>query len=871
MKAESASRIIKNFVGLCPRLNEYVVVNEQCIRKAKGVKPNVLQSLRYKDYRNCLKNGTRVLGTQYQFHLYAHKVYTEHVTKVVLSVMDGKRYIEEDGSNVISRADNIAPQYTTLSQHTTPQYNTRAPRVRTCLSRSSPQKRKKANKHNIPSTRLHPQSTAETKQNLLRQQHTWWGEKYGRSYDLLSSWPDLILFLSVCDGHLVLKVNAVGTRNGSWDHRFTFSRRRRLFAGPQNPQQWPVVATESPWDPSAPGARSVDPLDCYVNHVSPEPVLHHRTVWSERSNPNDLAIRRYDSCGFQSDCETSLEVRQRRKATSLASSLHYSSLCMLANHRPVFLALMRLQLHASGYVLCSVPAAPLPGVRSNANVSTRDHEHARPYSRYLHRFVDAGCVVDQRVCMGIVSIDLWRMPQSFNVQRSFERTVASKQEEYGTNVPHPKPVLAECEEEIRKQSVIRHQRYCKREHFLRTKPNEMAQWSRIRENPVSIPRPAILISVFDGFPKSLQTKAGMGSTVQRRNTKKGGGGQEIPEKVRQTVASSGTISMRENPRATTPGFEPVSPLSRCATAAPSPALIQHVHEFPPNSGIFITLLVYFETANRSAAEKRSRSKRLMKTVHFERETTAIATLSKRGEREGVSVYSRKVRNTESSAVGEARYSDIHRQLPKELRTLRKQPRFAEPTRTAWSPLCETNKFVSFHAAIIHLLPRRSRRLTTINAPIPLHWFDSVMLHLFASRTALLSARCSTINAPLDHPPMSGRGSILNSYCLFRTEPNLCHRSLNRLINRSQGVFQHSESNIDGSVNREHLWWGPTSPQCRRVPKASYCTVAFTRRVPHPLVHSHHKHLVRRRLTISRQSSVLFTDVSLHSISPTALS
>ncbi|KAJ8873978.1 hypothetical protein PR048_024818 [Dryococelus australis] len=52
-----------------------------------------------------------------------------------------------------------------------------------------------------------------------------------------------------------------------------------------------------------------------------------------------------------------------------------------------------------------------------------------------------------------------------------------------------------------------------------------------------------------------------------------------------------------------------------------------VQKFPPNPDIFITLLVYLEAANRSAAEKRSRSKLLMKTVHFERETTAIGTRS----------------------------------------------------------------------------------------------------------------------------------------------------------------------------------------------------------------------------------------------------
>ncbi|KAJ8878497.1 hypothetical protein PR048_019075 [Dryococelus australis] len=63
----------------------YVVANEQCICTAKGVKSNVLQSLRYEDYRDCLENCTRVLGTQYQLRSHAHEVYTESVTKVVLS------------------------------------------------------------------------------------------------------------------------------------------------------------------------------------------------------------------------------------------------------------------------------------------------------------------------------------------------------------------------------------------------------------------------------------------------------------------------------------------------------------------------------------------------------------------------------------------------------------------------------------------------------------------------------------------------------------------------------------------------------------------------------------------------------------------
>ncbi|KAJ8876156.1 hypothetical protein PR048_024065 [Dryococelus australis] len=46
--------------------------------------------------------------------------------------------------------------------------------------------------------------------------------------------------------------------------------------------------------------------------------------------------------------------------------------------------------------------------------------------------------------------------------------------------------------------------------------------------------------------------------------------------------------------------------------------------------------------------------------------------------------------------------------------------------------------------------------------------------------------------------------------------------------------------------------GSTSLQCSRVLRTPSCTVYFTRRVSRLLVRSHHKHLVRRRLVISRR-------------------
>ncbi|KAJ8869188.1 hypothetical protein PR048_030758 [Dryococelus australis] len=83
MKDEYAGHIITHFVGLHPKLYAYVVANEQCIRKSKGVKPNLLQSLRHEYNRDSLKNCTRVIGTQYQFR------------------MDDKWYSEADGISTL--------------------------------------------------------------------------------------------------------------------------------------------------------------------------------------------------------------------------------------------------------------------------------------------------------------------------------------------------------------------------------------------------------------------------------------------------------------------------------------------------------------------------------------------------------------------------------------------------------------------------------------------------------------------------------------------------------------------------------------------------------------------------------------------------
>ncbi|KAJ8884102.1 hypothetical protein PR048_015959 [Dryococelus australis] len=101
MQDESAGRTITHFVGIRPKLYSYIVLNEQCVPKAKGVKPNMLQYLRFGDYVDCLNQNSRVMGNQYHFRLCCHEVYLERVTKVALSSDDDKMFVGPDNVSTL--------------------------------------------------------------------------------------------------------------------------------------------------------------------------------------------------------------------------------------------------------------------------------------------------------------------------------------------------------------------------------------------------------------------------------------------------------------------------------------------------------------------------------------------------------------------------------------------------------------------------------------------------------------------------------------------------------------------------------------------------------------------------------------------------
>ncbi|KAJ8885978.1 hypothetical protein PR048_012184 [Dryococelus australis] len=124
-------------------------------------------------------------------------------------------------------------------------------------------------------------------------------------------------------------------------------------------------------------------------------------------------------------------------------------------------------------------------------------------------------------------------------------------------------------------------------------------------------------------------------------------------------------------------------------------------------------------------------------------------------------------------------------------------------------------------------------------------------------------KANRVRFPVGSPPgfptmpliTAGRYAL----CTFRCSSALSDRSIVLKASQSDsgmvkaGFFVPSK-HIHAHMKRvpPQFTPGPANPQCSRVLRAPSQTVAFTRRVSRLLVHSHHEHLVRRRLVISRR-------------------
>ena len=91
MKDEFKEKIISEFVGLKSKMYSLTAVDNQEIKKAKGVNINVLKNIRHKEFVVLLKKIIRHKMKIIQSKL--HKTGTYDVCKISLSCFDDKRNI----------------------------------------------------------------------------------------------------------------------------------------------------------------------------------------------------------------------------------------------------------------------------------------------------------------------------------------------------------------------------------------------------------------------------------------------------------------------------------------------------------------------------------------------------------------------------------------------------------------------------------------------------------------------------------------------------------------------------------------------------------------------------------------------------------
>ena len=96
-KDEAGGKQITHFVGLRPKLYSYKVEEEGEIRKAKGVKKNVIEKcLTFEDYKKCLFSEEDLMKEMNVIRSENHDIYSMTINKVALSANEDKRLICEN-------------------------------------------------------------------------------------------------------------------------------------------------------------------------------------------------------------------------------------------------------------------------------------------------------------------------------------------------------------------------------------------------------------------------------------------------------------------------------------------------------------------------------------------------------------------------------------------------------------------------------------------------------------------------------------------------------------------------------------------------------------------------------------------------------
>ena len=97
MKDELGGKIIMEFVTLRPKTYLYLTDDGKEDKKAKGTKKCVIKRMiKFNYYKNCLFKDEIILKSRRRLISKKHNVYTENITKIVLSNNDDKRIVSSD-------------------------------------------------------------------------------------------------------------------------------------------------------------------------------------------------------------------------------------------------------------------------------------------------------------------------------------------------------------------------------------------------------------------------------------------------------------------------------------------------------------------------------------------------------------------------------------------------------------------------------------------------------------------------------------------------------------------------------------------------------------------------------------------------------
>ena len=100
MKDECAGTPISEYVGLRSKMYSVMKADEKNIRKAKGVKKNVVKKqIKHEQYKQVLFSKEQLWHGMNILRSEGHEIYGMHVNKISLSPFDSKRWIADDGIN----------------------------------------------------------------------------------------------------------------------------------------------------------------------------------------------------------------------------------------------------------------------------------------------------------------------------------------------------------------------------------------------------------------------------------------------------------------------------------------------------------------------------------------------------------------------------------------------------------------------------------------------------------------------------------------------------------------------------------------------------------------------------------------------------